>query len=98
LVKGLAKPTTPELSWLATALLFPPWEEYPQVTTEPSAFRAAQAPSVQKIWLTPELSRLATALLLPPESESPQVTTEPSAFSAAKAPPFEKTWLTPELS
>ena len=57
---------TPELSWLATALLLPPEPEYPQVTTEPSAFSAAKASSVEKIWLTPERSWLATALLSPP--------------------------------
>ena len=66
LVKGSANPTTPELSWLATALLSPAELEDPQVTTEPSDLRAAKAPKLEKIWLTPELSWLATALLSPP--------------------------------
>ena len=76
---------TPELSWLATALLSPPDQDCPQVTTEPLALSAAKAVLVEKIWLTPELSWLATALLLPPSLERPQVTTEPSLFRAAKA-------------
>ena len=63
---------------------------------EPSAFNAAKAWVVEKIWLTPELSWLATVLLSPPYH--PQVTTEPSALSAAKAASVEKIWLTPEPS
>ena len=53
---------TPDLSWLATALLSPPSPEYPpQVTTEPSALSAAKAKRVEKIWLTPKRSWLATS-------------------------------------
>ena len=82
---------TPELSWLATALLSPPLllsmlsMKEPQVTTEPLALSAAKASCVEKITLTPERSWLVTALLSPPSLASPQVTTEPSALSAAKA-------------
>ncbi|MEB3331749.1 MAG: hypothetical protein VKI83_04570, partial [Synechococcaceae cyanobacterium] len=52
-VNGFAKATTPEPSWLATPLLLPPEPESPQVTTEPSLFRAAKANPVEKICTTP---------------------------------------------
>ena len=47
-VDGLANPTTPLDRSLATELLSPPYDESPQVTTEPSFFKAAKARSVEK--------------------------------------------------
>ena len=79
-----------------TAVLSPPEKESPQVTTEPSLFKAAKALSVEKIWETPEARLLATArLLLPVSWNDPHVPTEPSLFKAAKAPSVEKILETP---
>ena len=95
-VKGLAKATT-FVSQGATPLLSPPTQSSPQVTTVPSALRAAKAKPVEKICVTPELSWPATPLLSLPELV-PQVTTEPSALRAAKASNVENICVTPELS
>ena len=70
---------------LETAELSPPNSWSPQVTTDPSAKIAANAPSAAWICCTP-LSWSWTAELSPPNSWSPQVTTEPSAKIAANAP------------
>ena len=43
LVNRSANPTTPELSELLTEELSPPYDSFPQVTTEPSSFNAAKA-------------------------------------------------------
>ena len=77
---------TPEVKELDTESLFPPLLLSPQVTTEPSLFRAEKAPSsVENIWVTPEVKEEATEELSPPKLLFPQVTTEPSVFKAAKA-------------
>ena len=55
------------------------------MTTEPSAFSAANDVALEKICTTPEASLSATALESPPYAGSPQVTTDPSAFSTANA-------------
>ena len=70
----------------------------PQVTTEPSDFKAANAHSVEKISTTPELKEDDTEVLSPPLSLSPHATTEPSSFSAAKALNVVETSTTPELN
>ena len=51
---------------LVTVELSPPLSASPQVTTEPSSFRAAKAPSALTIELTPLVKLLATAELSPP--------------------------------
>ena len=79
------------------ALLFPPPQDSPQVTTEPSILSAAKAYAVEKICLTPGLIRAALSLLITPPEELPQATTKPSLFSAANAVSVEKICLTPEL-
>ena len=66
---------------------------FPQVTTEPSALRAANAPPVEKISITP-LDK-STVSESPPLPVRPQVTTEPSILSAAKALLLEKISVTP---
>ena len=68
-----------------TEELFPPLRSWPQVTTEPSSLRAANADWVAKTSLTPEDSESMTDELSPPFSFSPHVTTEPSSFNATNA-------------
>ena len=72
------------LSWSWTAKLSPPKSAWPQVTTDPSARIAANAPSVDWICCT-FLSWSWTAKLSPPKSAWPQVTTDPSFRIAANA-------------
>ncbi|EXI75107.1 MAG: hypothetical protein AW07_01342 [Candidatus Accumulibacter sp. SK-11] len=71
----------------ATALLSPPCEGLPQVSSEPSARNAAKARSVENTCVTSTVpsSCPATALLSPPKEGFPQVSSEPSARNAAKA-------------
>ena len=58
----------------------------PQVTMDPSALSAANAPSVAcTCWTFTSWSR--TCELSPPESREPQVTTEPPSRTAANEPP-----------
>ena len=57
---------TREFSSELTLLLSPPVLVAPHVTTEPSDFRAANAPEVEYISTTPELNSELTELLLPP--------------------------------
>ena len=49
-----------ELNWLDTAEESPPLNPFPQVTTEPSYLRAANASRFEKIAVTFELKLLAT--------------------------------------
>ncbi|ELP52955.1 hypothetical protein O53_4684 [Microcystis aeruginosa TAIHU98] len=44
---------TPDARLLLTPLLSAPEKPAPQVTTEPSLFRAANAQLLEKIWVTP---------------------------------------------
>jgi len=64
-----------------------PGVENPQVTTEPSRFRAAKAPEFAAMAVTFEERLAATEEESPPKLAEPQVTTEPSFFKAAKANP-----------
>ena len=64
----------------------PPAISGPQVTTEPSFFKAAKAHCVEEIDFTFEVRLPPTGLEeSPPDMESPQVTTEPFDLRAAKA-------------
>ena len=78
--------TTP-LSWVDTALLSPPLPAAPQVTTDPSARSAANAPWLENTRDTPMVPfRLAaTDPASPPKPFRPHVTTVPSMRKAAKA-------------
>lgn len=59
--------------------------ESPQVTTDPSRFRAAKAPEFAAMAVTFEERLAATEEESPPKLAEPQVTTDPSLFKAAKA-------------
>ena len=61
----------------------PPYEEPPQVITDPSVFTAAKAKPVEYTVTTP-LDMFNDTEEESPE-ENPQVTTDPSVFTAAKA-------------
>mmetsp|Transcript_44647 Transcript_44647/g.123743 ORF Transcript_44647/g.123743 Transcript_44647/m.123743 type:complete len:270 (-) Transcript_44647:168-977(-) len=63
----------------------------PQLTTEPSSFKAAKAPVVPDTCVTPLRSCAATALESPPMSGRPHAITEPSSLKAANAPLVAKT-------
>ena len=76
----------------------PPDMESPQVTTEPSFFKAAKANWLDEIDVTPEARSPPTGLEeSPPKKDPPQVTTEPFDFRAAKALGFEKMAVTFEV-
>ena len=64
----------------------PPDMESPQVTTEPSFFKAAKAHWVDEIDVTPEArSPPVGKVESPPKMAPPQVTTDPFDLRAAKA-------------
>jgi hypothetical protein len=76
-------------------LEFPPFCVFPQVTTLPSFFNAANTLSFEYMDTTPDVKLDATEvyvlllglneLAIPPYGEFPHTTTLPSFFSAAKA-------------
>jgi hypothetical protein len=70
----------------------PPLVESPQVTTLPSLFKAAKAPSVEYMVVTPLVKLADTSIgtvVSPPVVESPHTTTDPSIFKAANASTVE---------
>ena len=74
---------TPLLRSELTAEESPPAPPTPQVTTEPSDFKAEKADKLLTTLTTPLLNSEATAVESPPEFACPQVTNEPSDFNAA---------------
>jgi len=81
------RPDTDRTSVRVTLSELPPALAKPQVTTESSDFKAANAAAEAETLTTPLVNLLATAAALesPPAAELPQVTTAPELFIAAKA-------------